>query len=221
MAARLEAMGVSKYDGLTRRSGKRSVWTGEITLDHAALDVPLHWTKPRMIFVNSMSDLFHDKVPPSFVAEVWNVMQRSPQHTFQILTKRPDRMGEITRELPKLGNVWLGTSVESAPYLFRLDQLRIVRAAVRFASFEPLLGSLAGVSLRSIAWAIVGGESGPRARPMEKRWVDEIMEACKQSRTAFFFKQWGGVNKSKTGRILHGKTWDNMPIISGVEYVAQ
>jgi len=126
-------------------------------------------------------------------------------------------MAELTLAVPTLPNVWLGTSIESAAYLSRLDQLRGVKAAVRFASFEPLLGSLTGLSLASIAWAIVGGESGPRARPMQKRWVEEIMDACKTSGTAFFFKQWGGTNKARTGRVLHGRTWNELPIIAGAE----
>jgi protein gp37 len=212
MAARLEAMGVAKYRGLTRKSGGRAKWTGKVRTDRAALDVPLHWKKPRLVFVNSMSDLFHDDVPEDFVAQVWDVMARAAEHTFQVLTKRPGRMARLTRSLPLLSNVWLGTSVESAAYLPRLDDLRRVRAQVRFVSFEPLLGSVAPVDLSGIHWAIVGGESGPQARPMAREWVDEIQAACRTHLTAFFFKQWGGRNKKGSGRELDGKTWDDLPV---------
>src|SRR4051794_40059447 len=141
MAARLEAMSVQKYTGLTRRSGGRAVWTGKIRLDQRSLEVPKGWSKPKRIFVNSMSDLFHEAVPPLFISRVWNVMADTPQHTYQILTKRPDRMAAICNDLPTLSNVWLGTSVENADYLDRIDQLRTVNAAIRFISFEPLIGS--------------------------------------------------------------------------------
>lgn len=211
MAARLDAMGAAKYRGLTRKSGNRWVWTGKIKLDRSALAVPTTWRKPRRVFVNSMSDLFHDGVPPKFVAEVWSVMASTPRHTYQILTKRPDRMSQITSTLPVLANVWLGTSVENADYLTRIDELRKVKAAVRFVSFEPLLGSIGKPSLKGIDWAIVGGESGPRSRPMLEAWVDEIEAACRRSRTAFFFKQWGGVRKDQTGRTYRGRTFDEMP----------
>jgi protein gp37 len=211
MAARLDAMGMDKYKGLTRKSGGRAVWTGKVRLDRPALEIPGTWKKPRRIFVNSMSDLFHEAVPAKFVANVWSVMQKTPQHTYQILTKRPDHMAEITAELPVLKNVWLGTSVESADYLDRIDELRKVRAAVRFISFEPLLGSVARTNLKGIHWAIVGGESGPRSRPMREEWVDEIEAACRKARTAFFFKQWGGVRKKATGRQYRDRTFDEMP----------
>lgn len=214
MAARLDAMSMPKYRGLTRRSGRRFVWTGKIRLDHKSLNVPRGWRKPRKIFVNSMSDLFHSAVPAKFVAEVWSVMESTPQHTYQILTKRPERMLEVTESLPALKNVWLGTSVESAEYLDRIDELRKVRAAVRFVSFEPLLGSVAGADLRGIHWAIVGGESGPRARPMESEWVDEIATMCREADVAFFFKQWGGVRKKETGRQYHDATFDAMPSVT-------
>jgi protein gp37 len=213
MAARLEAMGVQKYRSLTRRSGSRSVWTGHVTLDRSALDLPLGWKKPRMVFVNSMSDLFHEKVPAEFIESVWDVMRRVPHHTFQILTKRPDRMANLcAAHLPRLQNVWLGTSIESDEYLQRLDQLRQARAVVRFVSFEPLLGSVRKADLHDVHWAIVGGESGPRARPIDVQWVREIREACRRAGAAFFFKQWGGKNKAASGRLLEGKTWDEFPI---------
>lgn len=212
MAARLEAMGAEKYRGLTRKSGGRAVWTGKLFLDRLALEAPKAWRKPRQIFVNSMSDLFHANVPQNFVREVWATMHATPQHTYQILTKRPDRMAEITQTLPTLQNVWLGTSVENADYLDRIDDLRRVRAVVRFISFEPLLGSVATADLSGIHWAIVGGESGPRARSMDPKWVDEIEIACRRHSTAFFFKQWGGRNKKASGRLLRGRTYDEMPL---------
>ena len=213
MAARLDAMGMEKYRGLTRKSGGRAKWTGRIRLDSGALGVPAKWLKPRRIFVNSMSDLFHEAVPIHFVASVWSVMQSTPRHTYQILTKRPDRMAAITTKLPMLPNVWLGTSVESSDYLDRIDCLRKVAAAVRFVSFEPLLGSVADSNLTNIHWAIVGGESGPRARPMMVEWVDEIEAACREFGTAFFFKQWGGVRKKATGRMYREQTYDEMPLV--------
>jgi protein gp37 len=213
MAARLEAMGVEKYAGLTRKSGGRAKWTGRITLDWKSLDIPTKWAKPRMIFVNSMSDLFHSDVPPKFIAAVWQTMEATPHHTYQILSKRPDRMAEILRgaEFKVLPNVWLGTSVEDDRVLFRLDELRTVPAMIRFASFEPLIGSVAGADLSGIQWAIVGGESGPNARQMDPTWVAEIERMCRRADTAFFFKQWGGTNKKATGRQLNGKTYDEMP----------
>lgn len=213
MAARLEAMGVEKYAGLTRKSGGRAKWTGTVTLDHSALNAPRGWRKSRMIFVNSMSDLFQETVPETFIAEVWQVMATTPQHTYQILTKRPDRMARITSTLSLLPNVWLGTSVESVAYFERLNHLRDSRAIVRFVSLEPLLGSVASVNLASIDWAIVGGESGPKARPMKEEWVREIRAVCKKYGTAFFFKQWGGKNKKRHGRTLDGRTYDEFPSV--------
>jgi protein gp37 len=214
MAARLEAMGMAKYRGLTRKSGGRAVWTGVVALDRQSLQAPLGWAKPRLVFVNSMSDLFHEKVPEDFIAEIWNVMSRARRHTFQILTKRPERMADLTAGLPLLPNVWLGTSVESAAYLPRLDMLRGSRAALRFVSFEPLLGSVRDADLAEIDWAIVGGESGPGARPMKPEWVYEIQAICRRSGTAFFFKQWGGRNKKRAGRELDGRIWDELPPLS-------
>lgn len=212
MAARLDAMGVGKYAGLTRKSGGRAKWTGKIYLDRKSLSIPETWSKPRRVFVNSMSDLFHSDVPPDFIADVWKVMADTPRHTYQILTKRPDRMVEIVPYLPRLPNVWLGTSVEDSRVLHRVDELREVPATIRFISFEPLIGSVAGASLKDIHWAIVGGESGPKARPMDPAWVDEIEQMCRGAGTAFFFKQWGGRNKKATGRILNGRTYDEMPV---------
>lgn len=213
MAARLDAMGVEKYRGLTRRSGNRHVWTGRVSLDVNALAVPLKWSKPRKVFVNSMSDLFQEALPTAFVKRIWDVMARTPQHTYQILTKRPDRMADaLTSDaLPVLRNVWLGTSVEDGSVLSRLNDLRRVPAVIRFVSFEPLIGSVAKANLADIDWAIVGGESGPRARPMDEAWVDEIKDLCDGSGTVFFFKQWGGRNKKAAGRTYRGRTWDFLP----------
>lgn len=213
MASRLESMGVAKYAGLTRTSGGRKVWTGKITLDPTSLAAPTKWRKPQMVFVNSMSDLFHEKVPVEFIAAVWKVMEATPRHTYQILTKRPERMVEVLNSAPfsVLSNVWLGTSVEDNRVLRRIDHLRDVPAVVRFVSFEPLLGSVADADLTNIHWAIIGGESGPKARPMESRWVDEIQLGCRRAGAAFFFKQWGGQNKKAAGRTLNGKIYDEMP----------
>lgn len=211
MAARLEAMGVEKYVGLTRKSGGRAKWTGKLFLDHKSLSMPTTWSKPRKVFVNSMSDLFHSDVPADFIADVWQVMADTPRHTYQILTKRPDRMIEIVPSLRKLPNVWLGTSVEDERVLHRVDELRRVPAVVRFVSFEPLIGSVAAAELTDIHWAIVGGESGPKARYMDSAWVDEIFDICVQYGVAFFFKQWGGRNKKATGRSYRERTWDDLP----------
>lgn len=192
-------------------SGRRSVWSGRIRVDETAMEAPLSWSKPRMVFVNSMSDLFHHEVSEAVIRRVWDVMANTRRHTYQILTKRPDRMEAIVPSLPFLDNVWLGTSVEGGAYAFRLDVLRNVPAAVRFVSFEPLISRVPAPNLSSIHWAIVGGESGPGARPMDLAWVDEIHAAARQSETAFFFKQWGGVQKKRAGRELHGRTYDEMP----------
>jgi protein gp37 len=216
MAARLEAMGTAKYRGLTRKSGQRTVWTGKIRLDHTSLDAPKNWSKPRKVFVNSMSDLFHDDVPTEFIAQVWDVMKETPRHTYQILTKRPERMAQILAQssFKILPNVWLGASVEDSRVLDRLDAIRRVPAAIRFVSLEPLIGSVAQGDLTGIHWAIVGGESGPRAREMKPEWVDEIEAMCRRSGTAFFFKQWGGKNKKAAGRLLRGRTYDELPGLS-------
>jgi protein gp37 len=213
MAARLQAMGMAKYAGTTRKSGKRHVWTGRVNIDTAALSAPLTWKKPQRIFVNSMSDLFQDKADAGFIRQVWGVMERAHWHSFQVLTKRPERMLALLSrpEFPTLPNVWLGTSVESDEYLDRIDVLRQIPARVRFISFEPLLGPIADPNLSDIHWAIVGGESGPRARPMEPSWVEDLRAACKRQGVAFFFKQWGGNRKKKTGRLLGQRTWDEYP----------
>jgi len=213
MAARLEAMGVDKYGGLTRKSGGRAKWTGTIRLDEPSLRVPAKWRKPRRVFVNSMSDLFHEDVPADFIRRVWRVMSETPRHTYQILTKRPARMADLLggEDFAVLPNVWLGTSVENADVLGRLDDLRRVPATTRFVSFEPLIGPVTRADLTGVHWAIVGGESGPQARPMDERWVDEIEAQCRSVGAAFFFKQWGGIQKKRNGRTYRGKVWDELP----------
>jgi protein gp37 len=213
MAARLEAMGVTKYKGLTRKTGDRHVWTGKIVQDEKALNVPQSWRTPRTVFVNSMSDLFHDAVEVDFIQRVWGVMRDTPQHTYQILTKRPERMRRVLSSpgFAVLPNVWMGTSVEDAAVVNRIDDLRAAPAAIRFISFEPLIGSVANADISGIDWAIVGGESGPRARLMPEQWVHEIEAMCRKTGTAFFFKQWGGRNKKAAGRLLNGQTYDEMP----------
>lgn len=216
MAARLEAMGVDKYVGTTRKSGGRAKWTGKIVLDHKSLSVPETWAKPRRVFVNSMSDLFHSDVPIDFIRLVWDAMSKTRRHTYQILTKRPDRMAEVLSQdgFKILPNVWLGTSVEDGRVLHRLDELREVPAAIRFVSYEPLIGSVAGGDLKDIHWAIVGGESGPNSRPMDPKWIDEIFDQCTDADAAFFFKQWGGTNKKAAGRVYRQRVWDELPRLS-------
>ncbi len=213
MAARLEAMGVKKYQGLTRKSGGRAVWTGNINCDESTLIAPTAWKKPRNVFVNSMSDLFHPDVPFDFVERVWGVMKSCPQHTFQILTKRPNRMAEFTdaKGFSVLPNVWLGTSVENANAVERIEMLKNVRTAIRFVSFEPLIGPVGELELDCIHWAIIGGESGPGSRPMKEEWLEEIEKQCRKFQTAFFFKQWGGSNKKSTGRHYKGRVWSEYP----------
>lgn len=213
MAARLESMGVEKYVGLTRRSGGRAKWSGKVRCDGKALAVPERWRRPRKIFVNSMSDLFHSDVPEDFIRKVWDVMKRTPHHEYQLLTKRPDRMREVLSNagFDTLPNVWLGTSVENQDVAHRVDDLRATPAAVRFISFEPLIGPISAADLTDIHWAIVGGESGPGSRPMEKDWVLRIKTLCRAHGTAFFFKQWGGTNKKAAGRLLNDRTYDEMP----------
>jgi len=223
MARRLQAMGTPKYRGLTRRSGKRTIWNGTVREDHAALEIPYRWKKPKKIFVNSMSDLFHEGVSDDFIAAVWRVMRETPQHHYQILTKRPRRMGQLLHDRIReiLPNVWLGTSVEDSAVITRMDELRRVPARVRFISFEPLIGAVGRIDLSGIHWAIVGGESGRAARPIREEWIDEIYKKCKEHRTAFFFKQWGtwgkdNVRRSKkaNGRVYRGKVWNQMPSAS-------
>ncbi len=212
MARRLEAMGQSKYAGTTRISGGRSKWNGTIRLDENTLELPTTWKTGRIIFVNSMSDLFHDDVPLTFIQKVFNTMEKTPRHTYQVLTKRAERLEELSSLLEWPANVWMGVSVENSDYLWRIDHLRRTGAVIKFLSLEPLLGPLDELDLRGIDWAIAGGESGPGARPMEVEWVRSIRDQCAASDVAFHFKQWGGVNKKKTGRILDGRTWNDLPM---------
>jgi protein gp37 len=214
LAGRLEAMGQQKYLGTTRVSGGRAKWNGHINLDLEALNLPKKWKVGKTIFVNSMSDLFHEEVPVEFVKEVFAAMVAARHHTYQILTKRAERLEQLSPQLPWPDNVWMGVSVESAEYQWRIEHLRRTGAAVRFISLEPLLGPLDDLILEGIDWAIVGGESGPKARPMHAEWVRAIRDRCKTAGVPFHFKQWGGVNKKKTGRVLDGRTWDEIPTSS-------
>lgn len=200
LALRLKAMGSHRY-----KRGFR------VTLHDDVLNLPRTWKAPRRIFVNSMSDLFHPDVPLWFIRRVFDTMSDCPQHTFQILTKRSDRLQKLSVKLPWPKNIWIGVSVEDSRVFYRIDDLRKVSATVRFLSCEPLIGSLADVDLRGIHWVIAGGESGPHSRPMNVEWVREILRACRRSKVPFFFKQWGGVRKDLTGRSLRGRTYDEMP----------
>jgi protein gp37 len=200
MAARLQAMGQPNY-----KNGF------ELTLQPRMLELPLTWKRPQTIFVNSMSDLFHEDVPLAYIQQVFDVMKRAHWHRFQVLTKRASRLASLDKELTWALNIWMGVSVESLQYVGRIDDLRTTHAHVKFLSLEPLLGPLPNLDLRSIDWAIVGGESGPKARPMAEAWVVEIRGQCEAARVPFFFKQWGGKNKKKAGRTLDGRTWDEMP----------
>jgi protein gp37 len=220
MARRLDAMGVEKYQGLVRRSGQRTIWNGLVRADRSALAIPLSWKKPKKIFVNSMSDLFHEGVSDQFILEVWEVMRRTPHHSYQILTKRPERMAALVRSKIEiiLPNVWLGTSIENEQTSARVEALRAVPAVIRFISFEPLIAPVGKIDLADIHWAIVGGESGKGARPIREEWIDEIYEQCIAYGTTFFFKQWGAWgednkrrSKKANGRIYRGRTWDDMP----------
>ena len=182
------------------------------TLHEHLLALPLSWRKPHMIFVNSMSDLFHEKVPLIFILSVFDVMRCASWHTFQVLTKRAERLLQLDSKVDWPPNVWMGVSVESERYTFRIDHLRQTHARVKFLSLEPLLRPLPVLDLRGIHWVIVGGESGPGARPMKKEWVTDIRDQCLAAGVAFFFKQWGGVHKKRTGRALEGRTWDELPV---------
>ena len=203
MAKRLKAMGQPNY-----------VNGFEVATHDHAVENPLKWRKGQTIFVNSMSDLFHEDIPLEFISRVFDVMQRADWHRFQVLTKRAERLEELAPQLPWPENVWMGVTVEHSDYVSRIDCLRNTPAAVKFLSLEPLLGPLPELNLAEIDWAIVGGESGPGARPMDERWILDIRDQCLTSGTAFFFKQWGGVNKKKNGRLLEGRTWDQMPEIT-------
>ncbi len=205
MSRRLKAMGQPNYaNGF------------KVTLHRQTLELPLLWTRPQSIFVNSMSDLFHEDVPETFIHEVFAIMRRAHWHRFQVLTKRSARLSELSPRLYWPHNVWMGVTVENADYAFRIDHLRATGAEVKFTSLEPLLGPLHGLNLAGIDWVIVGGESGPGARPMRQEWVTDLRERCQQAGSAFFFKQWGGFNKKKAGRLLDGRTWDDRPVAQPV-----
>lgn len=200
MANRLKAMGQTRYENGFK-----------VTLHPQALKEPYSWKKPRVVFVNSMSDLFHKDIPDDFIQKVFTVMNENTQHTFQILTKRSERLRGLAPLLDWSDNIWMGVTVEDNDNVGRVDDLRRIPAAVRFLSMEPLLGPVPDLELNGIDWIIVGGESGPGSRPMEEEWVLAIKGKCRQTDVPFFFKQWGGVNKKKTGRLLLGKTWDAYP----------
>ena len=192
--------------------GNRNYQNGfELTLQPHMLDLPLKWKAPKRIFVNSMSDLFHIDVPLSYVQQVFNVMRRAHWHQFQVLTKRAERIEEVSDELFWAPNIWMGVSVENEKYAYRIEHLRKTGARTKFLSIEPLIGPVGKLNLKGIDWVIVGGESGPGARPMEPDWVTSIRDQCLRANVSFFFKQWGGVFKKKTGRVLDGRTWDDMP----------
>lgn len=200
MAKRLQRIGVERYKNAF-----------ELAMHPDVLEIPLSWKTPKVIFVNSMSDLFHEKVPLSFIQDTFDVMRRAHWHTFQILTKRSERLKILASMIEWPDNVWMGVSVESQKYVKRIDHLRAVPSAVRFLSVEPLLSRIDKMDLRNIDWVIVGGESGPKARGLEQEWVIHIKNICEKYGVPFFFKQWGGTRKHKTGRSLLGKTWDSMP----------
>jgi len=200
MARRLQAMGQANY-----------VNGFNVTLQPHALNLPLGWRKPQAVFVNSMSDLFHEDVPLEFIRRVFAVMEQGWWHRFQILTKRSARLAELASGLPWPGNVWMGVTVESAEFTYRMDDLRRVDSAVRFLSLEPLLGPIPDLDLDGIDWVIVGGESGPRSRRMESSWIREVRRQCREASVPFFFKQWGGTRKKKTGRLLDGRVYQEMP----------
>lgn len=201
MASRLQAMGQANYaNGFA------------LTLQPHMLELPLRWKKPQAVFVNSMSDLFHPDVPLDFIRRVFDVMHRAHWHRFQVLTKRAERLEELSRDLPWPANVWMGVSVEQDRYRYRIDHLRATDARTKFLSLEPLLGPLHDLDLAGINWVIVGGESGPGARPVAPVWVTDLRDQCHRAHVPFFFKQWGGRNKKATGRLLDGRVWDDMPL---------
>ena len=200
MARRLKAMGQPHYS--------RGF---EVALHEDSLGTPLRWRRPKMIFVNSMSDLFHEQVPDDFIGRVFGIMNRASWHCFQILTKRSGRLSQMSPILPWSDNIWMGVTVEDQKCVFRIDHLRKTSARIKFLSMEPLLGPISDLDLTGIHWVIAGGESGPRARPLNSEWIMDIKAKCQESGIPFFFKQWGGVNKKKRGRLLEGRLWDQMP----------
>jgi len=203
LALRLQAMGNPNYqNGFS------------VTMHEDALEIPLKWKKPQTIFVNSMSDLFHESVPEEFIFQVFDVMCRADWHCFQILTKRSQRLLEISAKLPWAQNIWMGVSVEDDNNTYRIDDLRNTNAYLKFISFEPLLGPIPSINLESVDWVIVGGESGPKSRPIDPPWVIDIRNQCQDANVPFFFKQWGGFNRKKAGRVLEGRIWEEMPASS-------
>ncbi len=203
MSKRLKAMGVEKYKD-----------DFEVRVHPESLNVPYGWKKSKIVFVNSMSDLFHKDIPLSFIKKVFKVMLENPQHIFQVLTKRAERLLELDKDLKWAPNIWMGVSVEDLKVKYRIDLLRQTNASVKFLSLEPLLGPLPNLNLKDIDWVIVGGESGFNPRPMKVEWVTNIQEQCKRKDVPFFFKQWGGKNKKKNGRVLKGQTFDEMPKVN-------
>jgi protein gp37 len=187
----------------------------KLALHEHAVDLPLRWKKPQTIFVNSMSDIFLKGIPKEFLLRIFNVMLQAHWHTFQILTKRSDRLQELSHALQWPANIWMGVTVENKDYIHRIDHLRKSGAYLKFLSIEPLLGPMPNLNLKDIDWVIVGGESGPGSRPMDPEWVLDIRDQCKKSGVPFFFKQWGGIRKKKAGRLLEGRTWDEMPVLRG------
>ncbi len=203
MALRLKAMGNPNYaNGFN------------VTMHENVLELPLRWGKPQTIFVNSMSDLFHEDVPEQFIFRVFDIMRRADWHCFQVLTKRSCKLIDLSPRLQWMPKIWMGVSVEDERHTFRIDHLRGTGANVKFLSLEPLLGPIRSLNLEGIDWVIVGGESGPRSRPMKDSWVTDIRNQCQEAKVPFFFKQWGGTNRKKTGRKLEGRTWDEMPLLS-------
>jgi protein gp37 len=193
----------------------------QITLHENLIELPLYWRKPLTIFVDSMSDLFHEEVPDEFIFRVFDTMRRAKWHRFQILTKRSKRLLELSPHLQWMPHIWVGVSVENQNYAFRIEHLRKTGANIKFVSFEPLLGPITNLNLEEIDWVIVGGESGPRARVMQAEWVTDIRNQCQKASVAFFFKQWGGTNKKKAGRLLEGRTWDEIPITANSSVLEQ
>lgn len=200
LAKRLKAMGQANYiNGFN------------LTLQEQAIGIPLKWKKPQIIFVNSMSDLFHKDVPVEFIIKVFEVMKQAYWHHFQVLTKRSERLLELSKTLPWMPNIWMGVSVENDDYVYRIDHLRQIEAKVKFLSLEPLIGPIENINLNGIDWVIVGGESGPGCRPIFLEWVTDIRDQCIKVKVPFFFKQWGGINKKRNGRNLEGKIWNELP----------
>ena len=211
IAARFSRKGLA-YEGLAKMTEAGPRWSNKVKLVEELLDVPLKWKKPQLIFVNSMSDMFHEDVPLDFIQKVFDTMRKAQQHHFQILTKRSKQLVRFNSDLEWPKNVWMGVSVENEDYTFRIDDLRKTDAHVKFLSLEPLIGPLPKLELEQIDWVIVGGESGPGSRPMQKEWVIDIRDQCQQASVPFFFKQWGGQNKKQAGRDLEGKPWNDLPL---------